>query len=326
LSDDTVLQPRLLRHPDGITAVDTEYLWPGHAAAHIIVDAGRAAFVDVGTHFSVPYLLAALAELGLARDQVDYVLLTHVHLDHAGGAGELLAALPRAVALVHPRGLAHMVDPAQLIEASKIVYGATRFNSLYGQIVPMPAGRARSVTDGERITLGQRELLLLHSPGHALHHYVIADPAHRSVFSGDTFGLSYRELDTPQGAFITPTTTPTQFDPEQLVASIERIESLHPESVYLMHYSRVTGIPRLAAHLKEQIQELVRISLAAEDKPAAKEEIREQMWKMWLARVRSQGSALPETRIAQLLESDLDLNTQGLLVWLERRRKTRARG
>jgi hydroxyacylglutathione hydrolase len=325
LSDDTVLQPRLLRHPDGITAVDTEYLWPGHAAAHIIVDAGRAAFVDVGTYFSVPYLLAALAELGLSRDQVDYLLITHVHLDHAGGAGELLAALPKAVALVHPRGLAHMIDPAQLIEASKVVYGAERFNSLYGQIVPMPADRARNVSDGERIMLGQRELLLVHSPGHALHHYVIVDPAHRSVFSGDTFGISYRELDTPQGAFIIPTTTPTQFDPEQLIASIERIESFHPESVYLMHYSRVTGVPRLAAHLKEQIHELVRISLAAEGKPAAQDEIREAMWKLWLARLLSQGSTLPQARVAQLLEGDLDLNTQGLVAWLERRRKTLAR-
>jgi glyoxylase-like metal-dependent hydrolase (beta-lactamase superfamily II) len=325
LSSETVFSPRLLAFPDGITAVDTEYLWPGHAAAHIIVDAGRAAFVDVGTRFSVPYLLAALRQLGISPGQVDYVLITHVHLDHAGGAGELLAALPQAVALVHPRGAGHLIDPTQLIEGSKVVYGAERFNSLYGTIVPMPAGRVREVADGETVRLGGRELLLLHSPGHALHHYVIVDAAHRCVFSGDTFGISYRELDTPQGAFITPTTTPTQFDPDQLIASIERIESHHPDAVYLMHYSRVTGIPRLAAHLKEQIPELVRITLAADGSPSAHADISAAMWEMWRARLAAQGSTLPESRAREVLAGDLELNTQGLLAWLARRKKLQAR-
>jgi glyoxylase-like metal-dependent hydrolase (beta-lactamase superfamily II) len=319
------LNPRLLHHPDGITAVDAEYLWPGHAAAHVIVDAGRAAFVDVGTHFSVPYLLAALERLGVAREQVDYVLITHVHLDHAGGAGELLAALPRATALLHPRGAGHMVDPTMLTDASKAVYGEERFNSLYGTIVPMPAERVRAVRDGQRITLGGRELLLLHTPGHAMHHYVVVDEAHRSVFAGDTFGISYRELDTQEGAFITPTTTPTQFDPVQLIASVERIASYAPEAVYLMHYSRVTGIPRLAGHLKEQINELVRITLAADGAAAPHEEIRAAMSRMWIARLRAQGSTLAESRIEQVLAGDLDLNTQGLMAWLQRRKRTLGR-
>jgi glyoxylase-like metal-dependent hydrolase (beta-lactamase superfamily II) len=278
----------------------------------------------VGTHFSVPYLLAALDQLGIAREQVDYVLITHVHLDHAGGAGELLAALPQARALLHPRGAAHMIDPAALIQSSMAVYGKERFNSLYGTIVPMPAPRVRQVADGERITLGRRELTLLHSPGHALHHYVVVDPAHHCVFSGDTFGISYRELDTQEGAFITPTTTPTQFDPEQLIASIELIESFVPQSVYLMHYSRVTGIPRLAAHLKEQIRELVRIALAADGGADPSRAISDAMWQLWLARFHAQGGTLPEARIRQVLAGDLDLNTQGLLAWLARRRKSQA--
>ena len=322
---DTVFNPRLLQHPHGITAVDTEYLRPGHAAAHIIVDSGRAAFVDVGTHFSVPYLLAALRDRGIAPSQVDYLLITHVHLDHAGGAGELLAALPQAVALLHPRGAPHMIDPTALIEGSKVVYGEL-FNTLYGTIVPMPASRVRQVADGERITLGSRELLLLHTPGHALHHYAIVDEAHRSIFSGDVFGISYRELDTPAGAFIIPTTTPTQFDPEQLVASVERLESYQPESIYLMHYSRVTDIPRLAAELKDQIKELVRISLAADGKPNPKEEIREGMRQMWRERLAAHGSTMSEDEQRELLAGDLELNSQGLVVWLERRRKNLARG
>ncbi len=100
-----LLSPTLLHHPHGITAVDTEYLHPGHAASHIIQDAGHAAFVDVGTNYSVPHLLAALEVLGVAREAVDYVFLTHVHLDHAGGAGLLIQELPNARAVLHPAAL-----------------------------------------------------------------------------------------------------------------------------------------------------------------------------------------------------------------------------
>ena len=121
------MNPRITRHPHGITAVDTEYLYPGHAAAHIIQEGAHAAFVDVGTNYSVPYLLAALDVLGIARENVNYVFLTHVHLDHAGGAGVLLQALPNATAVLHPRGAAHMIDPEKLIAGSKVVYGEERF-------------------------------------------------------------------------------------------------------------------------------------------------------------------------------------------------------
>ena len=200
------VEPRLHRHPHGITAVDAEYLYPGHAAAHLISDGGRAAFVDVGTNFSVPYLLAALAALGIERTSVDYLLLTHVHLDHVGGAGALLQALPNARALVHPRGAAHLIDPQKLIAGTKVVYGEERFARLYGEIVPLPAARVQQVQDGERVTLGARTLELIHTPGHALHHYAVVDAAHASIFPGDTFGISYRALDSPQGAFIFPTT------------------------------------------------------------------------------------------------------------------------
>ena len=246
--------PRLYRHPHGITAVDAEYLYPGHAAAHLISDGGRAAFVDVGTNYSVPYLLAALEALGIERSAVDYLLLTHVHLDHAGGAGALLQELPNARALLHPRGAAHLIDPQKLIAGSRQVYGEERFARLYGELVPLPAARVHQVQDGERVTLGARTLELIHTPGHALHHYAVVDAAHASIFPGDTFGISYRALDTAQGAFIFPTTTPTQFDPQQLVASIERMLSYRPESMYLMHFSRVTDVPRLGASLKAQVR------------------------------------------------------------------------
>src|SRR5579885_1628051 len=201
-----ISHPTLISHPHGITAVDTDYIRPGLAAAHIIVhgwsagaDERRAAFVDVGTNHAVPRLLAALAALDIAREAVEYVFLTHVHLDHAGGAGALVRELPSARAVVHPRGAPHLADPAKLIRASMAVYGEATYRELYGDVVAIPQERMHVMRDGERVDLGGRELLLLDTPGHALHHYGIVDVGFANIFTGDTFGLSYRELDTAAG-------------------------------------------------------------------------------------------------------------------------------
>ncbi len=313
-----MLQATLTHHPHGITAVDTDYIRPGLAAAHVIEHAGRAAFVDVGTNHSVPRLLAALEMLGIARDAVDYVFLTHVHLDHAGGAGLLLRELPSARAVVHPRGAPHLADPTRLIAASIAVYGESRYRELYGDLVPIPRERMRLMQDEERIDLAGRELLLIDTPGHALHHYCIVDAMHANVFTGDTLGLSYRELDTAAGAFAVPTTTPTQFDPDQLIASIDRLLGYSPQAAYLMHYSRVTGLPRIGASLKAQIRELTSLALRharAADREAA---IRSEMRAIWIELARRHGIAPPESRVDEILGKDLDLNAQGLVAWLDR--------
>ncbi len=312
------MKPTLYRHPHGIVAVDAEYLYPGHAAAHLIVDAGRAAFVDVGTNSSVPYLLGALDELGIARAAVDYLLLTHVHLDHAGGAGLLMQQLPNARAVLHPRGAPHMIDPGRLIAGARAVYGEEPFRRMYGELLPIPPERVRAVGDGEHIRLGNRTLELLHTPGHAQHHYVVVDAAHASIFSGDTFGISYRALDTEKGAFITPSTVPTQFDPQQHIESIDRMLSRKPESIYLMHFSRVTDIPRLGASLKEQIAALARMARAHAADGDPTPGIRADMLALWRTLARAHGSRLSDSELEHAFDGDLTLNTQGLIAWLSR--------
>lgn len=296
-------------------------MYPGCAAVHIIQNNGRAAFVDTGTNYSVPYLLAALEELGLSVDAVDYVFLTHVHMDHAGGAGLLMQSLPNARLFVHPRGLPHMVDPSTVVAASQAVYGEAKFRSLYGDVQAIPRERTFGVPDGHRCELAGRELELIHTPGHALHHCAIVDREHACIFTGDTFGISYRELDTAQGPFILPTTSPSQFDPDQLITSIDRLMSYAPESMYLMHYSRVTGTTRLAAMLKSQIREFVRIAQERVGLPDAHNAIRTAMFELWMQLLEKQGGTQPRETVAQLLEMDLELNAQGLIIWLERQRR-----
>jgi Zn-dependent hydrolases, including glyoxylases len=319
------MEPRLTRYSHGITAIDTEYVRPGLAAAHLIVQSGRAAFVDSGTNASVPLLLKALDILGVGREAVDYVCLTHVHLDHAGGAGQLMQALPNARAVLHPRGAPHMIDPAKLIAGSIAVYGEDRFRQLYGEIVPIAPERVISVEDGTKLGLAGRELEFVHTPGHALHHYAIVDRASRGIFTGDTFGLSYRDLDTERGPFIVPTTTPPQFDPDQLLDSIDRLLAYRPEAMYLTHFGRVADVPRLAEELRSQIREFARIAERHAQAPDRHAAIRADMRRLWLDRLRAHGSRLPESTIDELLGQDLDLNTQGLVAWLDRKAAKAAR-
>jgi glyoxylase-like metal-dependent hydrolase (beta-lactamase superfamily II) len=308
-------------HPFGITTVDAQYERPGFASVHLIERAGRVAIVDTGTNDSVPLVLAALAALGLAPESVDVVFITHVHLDHAGGAGALMRALPRARAVAHPRSVPHLTDPSRLIEASRAVYGDARFDALYGTPLPIAPERLSQTQDGERLSLGASEMRVLHTPGHALHHHVLYDLDARAVFTGDTFGLSYRALDTERGAFIVPTTTPTQFDPEQLAASVRRIVALAPDALYLTHYGRVTGVERLGAALEEQIASHVAIARRHAASSERERRIRAELRQEWIERLEAHGA--PAAAVDDWLAADLDLNTQGLVAWLERAERAR---
>src|SRR3569833_2385011 len=191
-----------IRHPGGVTTVDAAYVRPGCAAVHVLQRAGRAVVIDSGTNDSVPLVLRALQELGLSADAVDWLFLTHVHLDHAGGAGKLLAQLPRARVLVHPRGAQHMIDPARLEAATIAVYGETTYRKLYGALVPVPADRVQQTSDDERVRLGPSELTVLHTPGQAQHHQILFDAETSAENTGDTNSQTNRELDTAAGAFI----------------------------------------------------------------------------------------------------------------------------
>lgn len=311
--------PTIVDYPDGISAIDTCYVRPMLDASHLVVDAGEAAFVDTGTSHAVPLLLAALEQKGLAPEQVRYVCVTHVHLDHAGGAGELMRHLPDATLVVHPRGERHMIDPAKLIAGTIAVYGEDKTQELYGDIAPIPAERVRAAQDGDRLELGERELTFLDTPGHAYHHYCIIDENKAGIFSGDTFGISYRELDTAKGPFIFPTTTPVHFDPQAAHVSLDRLMGYRPEAVYLTHFGRVTDLDRLAADMHAALDAFVDIAerhAGAGD--ARLDNIRRDMRAYLGERLAAHGSHLGESQIDTLLEMDIELNAQGLLVWLDR--------
>lgn len=311
----------LTAHPDGVLALDSGFGRAGLAAVHIVIHQGEAAIIDTGTHVSVPRVLSALGAAGVAPARVRWVVLTHVHLDHAGGAGSLMCALPSAQLVVHPRGARHMIDPSQLWQATVEVYGAAQVLRQYRRLVPVAAERVLSADDGHILKLGDRRLTVLHTPGHARHHLCLHDPVARVCFTGDTFGFSYRELDVEGRVSVLPSTTPSQFDPEALHASINRLVALQPQAMYLTHYSRVTEVPRLAADLHRLIDAQLAVASAARGEGAARHaEIVMGLQQLIRDESERQGWTLAEQQIFELLEMDLELNAQGLAVWLDTQR------
>jgi len=308
-----------LHHAHGIHTLDAEYVRPGLAAVHLVVEQGHAAIVDTGTHRAVPHVLAAMADLGLRPEQLDYVIVTHVHLDHAGAAGAFLAACPNAKLVVHPKGARHMVDPAKLVAGSIAVYGEAVFRELYGEIVPAPAERVIEADDGFELDFRGRRLSFIDTPGHARHHYCILDAGSNSLFTGDTFGISYREFDVDGRPFIFPTTTPVQFEPDALHSSIDRLVATGAEAAFLTHYGRVAGLAQLAPALHAQIDEFVELARVAPGEGEARHAwLKQAVAAAMLRRLRAHGCTLDDAVCRELLENDVELNTQGLLVWRDR--------
>jgi len=309
--------PQISPQGPGIHAVDTGLLRPGFDASHLILRDGEAAFVDCGTAHSVPRLLAALDVLGIPRSAVRYLLLTHIHLDHAGGAGQLMAELPEAMCVVHPRGARHLAEPSKLEAGTRAVYGDEVYDRIYGALQPIPPERIREVADEEALLLGSSALEFLHTEGHAKHHYCIWDNDSQRMFTGDSFGLSYRAFDSTAGPFIFPTTTPVHFDPAAARASVDRIVSYRPEACLLTHYSSVTAVARLGDTLKRELDAYVAITEAVDGEERA---IASRLRAHLEARLDGHGVAdAPDLR-ETWLAGDVALNAQGLAYWYAHRR------
>ena len=306
-------------YPHGITAIDSGYVRPHLDAIHIVIEKGRVAVVDSGTNDSIPFVLETLAAKGLGPDAIDFVLLTHVHLDHAGGAGLLMQRAPNAKLVVHPRGTRHMVDPSKLMAATREVYGVEAARAMYGDIVPVPRERVIEATDGYSVELAGRTFTFYDTPGHARHHNCIRDGATGHLFTGDMFGLSYRELDRDGWQFIFPATTPSQFDPDAFHASIARMTALKPDALYLTHYGKVTDVPRLAKDLLRLVDahaEVGRRCATIADRDARAIALKDGVRDIALAEAKRQPWGIDEAAVLDVLVMDIQLNADGLESWI----------
>ena len=305
---------------EGIIALDTQMMRPLMVSSHLILQNGKAAFVDVGASPSIPNLLKGLSEHSLSKADVEYVIVTHIHLDHAGGVGVLMNQLPKAKLVVHPRGSRHMIDPSKLIAGATAVYGPEEMSKTYGEILPVLEDRVIVAEDGFQLDFDGRILEFWDTPGHARHHLCIIDHLTSSIFTGDSFGLSYREFDYNDQVFILPTTSPVQFDPDEMKATIWRIAKFQPEAVYLTHFGRLDYRESLAEDLLRMVDAHVEIGQRAAklEKTVKLEQIKRDLWEMLWKEAQKHSCPLDEHQAHQLLALDWELNAKGLVSWLER--------
>jgi glyoxylase-like metal-dependent hydrolase (beta-lactamase superfamily II) len=302
----------------GITRIDTGLVRPGLAACYVMQQNNDFAIIETGTLHTVPTLLSFLDDHQIGYEQVRYVIPTHVHLDHAGGVGGLMQKLPEAKLVIHPKGARHMIAPDKLKAGALAVYGEEKFAQMYGDIIPVDEHRVIIAEDNDTLDLDGRTLRFLDTPGHARHHFCVYDAMSNGIFTGDTFGLAYPELSTSAGPFIIPTTTPVQFEPEALKASIARLMALAPERMYLTHYGMIESPSLLVDALIEQIDDYV--SIAEQHKTSTNQEadIAAALTRYTIARLQARQSTLSEAAIVDVLKMDMQLNAQGLAVWLSR--------
>jgi len=304
----------------GITQIDTGFNRKEMAACYLIEQDGEVAIIETGIKSTVSRILKLLSEKSISLPQVKYVIPTHVHLDHAGGVGLLMQSLPKAKLVIHPLGAKHMIEPSKLQAGAIAVYGEEQFLKTYGHLIPVDKEKIIVAEDGFELRLGKRTLSFYDTPGHARHHLCILDSLSDGIFTGDTFGLAYKELEYRNIPFIIPTTTPVQFDPQAMKASISKLVALEPARLFLTHFGMISMTNYIEHEMNEQIDGFVEIALQYKSANDPLEPIEEELMLYILNRKQQQGLLFDQQLARKTIGLDVKLNAQGLVVWLKKQR------
>lgn len=297
----------------GIYCIDAHYEGDEIAAVFLLLSQGRAAIIETANNASLRYTLAAMERFGVSRDDVDLICVTHVHLDHAGGAGLYMRQFPNARLALHPRGARHMADPSRLMASVRSVYGSAYTERLYGELVPVPRERMITPGDGEKLKFGDMSLLCINAPGHAEHHMVFFEESTKALFAGDAFGISFPWMKDSQGRrWSFPSASPVQFSPEAMASTIDRIISLSPARIFLTHFGEVNEIIANSAMLKSTIKEYVRIAVSAEGN---EDKIRSALSRLYGNMAAVHGIAPRSDAVDVSFSLDAEVDAQGLAIW-----------
>jgi len=234
----------------GVLEIDTLLGGWERVTAGYLIEGSAPVLIETGSQSSVPVLLAALDKIGVGPEELAGVAITHIHLDHAGGVGDVASAFPSATVYVHEKGARHLADPTRLIDSAARVYGPL-LDSLYGRMTPTEAARLHVVADGETITVGpDRALVAVDSPGHAKHHVGFHDSLSGVLFAGDAVGVKL-----PDGGVLRPATPPPDFDLTLALDSLEKFAARRPTAIALAHYGLLEAPEELLAEAGETLRE-----------------------------------------------------------------------
>ena len=271
--------------------------------------------VDTGPSPSVKHVKKGLETLGYSLDQVKYIIVTHVHLDHAGGAGLLLEECPNAKVVVHPRGARHLADPTRLVAGAKMVYGE-RFTELFNPVVAIPENRLLIKDEADTLEIGPAcTLKFLDTPGHAKHHFSIYDPVSNGMFAGDTVGIRYEQLIRDGVDLFLPSTSPNQFDPTSMRQAIDRMLTLDLNCIYYGHFG-MTNNPTVALR---QVADWLDIFMEEADVVITERKGHEVLAQRLFGRVREHLRELnvsDDHEVYGLIELDMQVSSMGILDYL----------
>ncbi|MBD3106905.1 MBL fold metallo-hydrolase [Bacillus sp. AGMB 02131] len=289
--------------------------------SYVFKDQNSISLIETSASPSIPYILEGLKQLEIKLEDIKYIIVTHIHLDHAGGAGLMLQHCPNAKLIVHPKGARHLVDPSRLIAGARAVYGE-EFDQLFDPIIPISEERILTVADGEKLKLSDRTFTFYHTPGHANHHIAIHDSETNGLFTGDTAGIYYRELDDENFNLVMPSTSPSQFDPEAMLKSLQLFSDLQAQSIFFGHY----GQHDHPEEVFKQVRYWLPIFIAEAEKAMAKplsfeervQETTDSLMTICTDFLLSKGLT-KEHPVFEILSLDLSVSSMGLIDYLTKK-------
>lgn len=300
--------------------VDCDYIRPQFAAAYILHNGSYAAIIETGTKYSVPAIVEQLERLKVTRENVLYILPTHVHLDHAAGAGYLAQEFPNAKILAHPRGRAHLINTQRLKEGSVSVYGKENFEMLFGDIRSIDAEKVVTAEHGMKLKLGDETLQLYHCAGHASHHFSVFLETKKVLFTGDSFGIGYPELQGANFSFVFPSTTPIDFNAKQAIESVDMFLKLKPSAVALTHFGIYSDVDKIGKELKDDLELFGQwVEDATQKNETEATEYIKGNLKEYFKKKFEEKNINPE--LLPLVDNDMQLNAMGLVVASNRLKK-----
>lgn len=302
---------------DRIQLIDGFDLGLEHRTGSYVIMEQQLTIIETGPSPSVEHVKQGLNELGISLDEVRYIIVTHIHLDHAGGAGLLLQDCPNATLIVHPKGARHLADPSRLIAGARAVYG-DQFDDLFNPIVPVLEQRIDIKTEGDRLQIGPDcTLEFWDTPGHAKHHFGILDPVSNGFFAGDTAGIRYAQLIEDGIDFYLPSTSPNQFDPEAMKASIERMQRQQLDVLYFGHFGAAHNPDAALEQVLEWLELFVEEGAAAYQNKESADQLAKRLLAPVMAQLAEKGAKQPH-RVMPYIEMDLQVSAQGLLDYFHR--------
>jgi glyoxylase-like metal-dependent hydrolase (beta-lactamase superfamily II) len=303
---------------DGITAIDTFMGGRARYTAGYLLDASETTLVETGPGTSVEPVTAALQELGVAPDDLAHIVLTHIHLDHAGGVGQLARRFPHATVWVHERGAPHIADPTRLVASTARVWGEEEMRELFGPATPVAGDRVRSLRDGDEITMGDRRLAVLETPGHASHHVALVDSDTGAVFTGDALGIHVPDLPV-----LRPATPPPEFDLERYISSIDRIRAAAGSILLFAHFGPLADVDATCDLAIRRVRDWSGVVQGAVREGVDPDELAARLESTALADIETGAEATLDLEMLEdrlRLISSIRMNAQGLARYWQRRR------